>query len=89
MAHHLETLHWKRQLDADSIKDLLLAWQAVGLLLHGRHYSETLQLHPGFQHYLLKDSFSNVIQPRQPSPMFKSSVLSHKGPLTSLNRLGI
>lgn len=33
MAHHPETLHWERQLDTYSIKDLLLEWQAMGLLI--------------------------------------------------------
>lgn len=48
MAHHLETLHWKRQLDADSIKDLLLAWQARDCYSMGDSAQKSLQLHPGF-----------------------------------------
>ena len=40
MPYHPETLHWKRQLDADSIKGLLLERQAIGLLLRGTHSSE-------------------------------------------------
>lgn len=41
MAHHPETLHWERQLDTYSIKDLLLEWQAMGLLICRRHCSRT------------------------------------------------
>lgn len=64
MAYHLETLHWKRQLDADSIKDLLLERQAMGLLLHGRHSSEIPAVISGLSTLLLKDPSSNVTQPR-------------------------
>lgn len=90
MTHYPETLHWKIQLDTDSIKGLRpLERQAMRLLLCNTHRSKVPLT--GFQHYLLKKSPQTLLTP-DAHPMFQGSFISRQGPelgWTNLSSLGI